>query len=165
MQKDASTLSNRREPNKARESHTVEDLQRWLQDSPVNLHLLQICLFSVCKSQWQYMHYYCILPVLPFILINTCIPMFIYKTAQMPLVSPLPPLSRLLKTSVCRFLYQCPLQRATLFNFWSEERTGGKKPLPVLHLFYFITSLLGKWGQLCRPAICLHFLYKTILEL
>lgn len=57
------------------------------------------------------------------------------------------------------------LRRATLFNFWSEKRTGGKKPLPVLHLFYFITSLLGKLGQLCSLAICLHFLYKTLLEL
>lgn len=80
-----------------------------------------------------------------------------------------PPLLCLLFKSLINLraslLLPASLQIATLFNFWSEKRTGGKKPLPVLHLFYFITSLLGKWGQLCRLAICLHFLYKTILEL
>lgn len=55
------------------------------------------------------------------------------------------------------FLPPASLQRGTLFNLYSEKRTRGKKPFPLLHLFYFITSLLGKLGQLCSLAYLFTF--------
>lgn len=71
------------------------------------------------------------------------------------LTSPLSILS--ISINLWVFLPPASLQRGTLFNLWSEKRTRGKKPLPLLHLFYFITSLLGKLGQLCSPAYLFTF--------
>lgn len=153
IQQDANTLQNGRESKEARESHAAEGSQRWRQHSPVNLHLLQICLFSVCKRGllvciccqiWLKKQKKKSGTIHALLLYPTSITIYShqYLHTRVHLQNSIyasGPLSRLLKISACRFLYRRPLQRATL-----NERTGGKKPLPVLHLFYFITSLLGK---------------------
>lgn len=102
----------------------------------------------------------------PFVLINTRTLEFICKGALMPLVRSSPSLSLFPISHKSQSVPSSSSVFAESHTFqFLQKRTGGKKPLPVLHLFYFITSLLGKLGQHCSRAICLHFLYKTILEL